>query len=57
MYKVFNGVVKVEAMVGNTLMGLVGLFLVVAAIILAVEGAKALTRYRNLRTQPAGFTA
>ena len=39
--KVAKGMVKGEALVGNTLMGLVGFFLVVAAIALGVEGIKA----------------
>ena len=52
--KVFTGAVKgVEALVGNTLMGLVGFFLVIAAIILAVEGVKAFNRYRAIKAQPA----
>ncbi len=51
--KVVTGEVKGEAMVGNTVMGLVGFFLVIAAIILAVEGAKAFIRYRALRAQPS----
>lgn len=52
--KVFTGAVKgVEAVVGNTLMGLVGFFLVIAAIVLAVEGIKAFGRYRALKGQPA----
>ncbi|MFZ3123157.1 MAG: carbon starvation CstA family protein [Thermodesulfovibrionales bacterium] len=51
--KVVTGEVKGEAMVGNTVMGLVGFFLVIAAIILAVEGAKAFIRYRALRVQPS----
>ena len=40
-------------------MGLVGFFLVIAAILLAVEGAKAFNRYRALRgtnLQPPGVT-
>ncbi len=49
--KVFSGAVKGEALVGNTLMGLVGFFLVIAAIALAVEGAKAFNRYRGIRSQ------
>ncbi|HME42989.1 MAG TPA: carbon starvation CstA family protein [Syntrophorhabdales bacterium] len=49
--KVFTGAVKGEALVGNTLMGLVGFFLVIAAIALAVEGVKAFNRYRGIRTQ------
>jgi carbon starvation protein len=52
--RVFTGGAKtVEAIVGNTLMGLVGLFLVVAAIILAVEGWKAFGRYRAIRAEAA----
>ena len=51
--KVVTGTVKGEALVGSTVMGLVGFFLVIAAIILAVEGAKAFNRYRALRAQPA----
>lgn len=52
--KVFTGQAKgAEAIVGNTLMGLVGFFLVIAAIILAVEGLKAFGRYRSLKMQPA----
>jgi len=54
LYRVFTGVVKgTERIVGNTLMGLVGFFLVIAAIILAVEGAKAFNRYRAIKAQPA----
>jgi len=52
--RVFTGVVKgVEAIIGNTLMGFVGFFLVIAAIILAVEGVKAFNRYRAIRAQAA----
>jgi len=51
--KVLAGTVKGEALVGNTLMGLVGLFLVVAAIVLAIEGVKALNRYKAVRVQAA----
>jgi carbon starvation protein len=54
LYRVFTGVVKgTERIVGNTLMGLVGFFLVIAAIILAVEGVKAFNRYRAVKAQPA----
>jgi carbon starvation protein len=54
LYRVFTGVVKgTEAIVGNTLMGLVGFFLVIAALILAVEGVKAFNRYRAIKAQPA----
>lgn len=52
--KVFTGQVKaatgqslLEATIGNGLMGLVALFLVVAAFILLVEGIKALNRHRQ----------
>ncbi len=44
--KVATGMVKGEALVGNTLMGLVGFFLVIAALALAVEGIKAFRKYR-----------
>ncbi|RJQ77916.1 MAG: hypothetical protein C4519_12850 [Desulfobacteraceae bacterium] len=50
--KVFSGAVKGEALIGNALMGLVGFFLVIAAIILAVDGIKALNRYRVLKAKP-----
>jgi uncharacterized membrane protein required for colicin V production len=54
LYRVFTGGVKgTEKIVGNTLMGLVGFFLVIAAIILAVEGVKAFNRYRAVKAQPA----
>ena len=42
---VAKGMAKGEALVGNTLMGLVGFFLVVAAIALGVENIKAFRRY------------
>jgi carbon starvation protein len=51
--KVVSGAVKGEALIGNTLMGLVGLFLVVAALILGFEGIKALNRYRVIKAQAA----
>ncbi len=51
--KVFAGKVTREALVGNMLMGLVSIFLVIAAIILAVEGWKAFGRYRAMKAQPA----
>ncbi len=52
--KVFTGAVKgAEALIGNTLMGFIGFFLVIAAIILGVEGVKAFNRYRVLKGQPA----
>ena len=49
--KVLSGAVKGEALIGNTLMGLVGFFLVIAAILLGVEGFKAFNRYRALKGQ------
>jgi len=52
--KVFTGAVKgTEALIGNTLMGLIGFFLVIAAIILAVEGVRAFNRYRAVKAQTA----
>lgn len=45
--KVAAGQVKGEALIGNGLMGIVALFLVVAAIILLIDGLKALRRYRE----------
>ena len=50
--KVLTGAVQGEALIGNTLMGLVGFFLVIAALMLGVEGFKAFGRYRTLRAQP-----
>ncbi|MCX8110108.1 MAG: hypothetical protein N3D15_02530 [Syntrophorhabdaceae bacterium] len=51
--KVMSGAVKGEALIGNALMGIVGIFLVVAALVLAVEGFKAFNRYRSIRAQAA----
>jgi len=51
--QVFSGAVKGEALVGNTLMVLVAIFLVIAALILAVEGIKAFGRYRTVRAEGA----
>ncbi len=53
LQKVLVGAVKGEALVGNTLMGLVGLFLVVAAIVLGIEGVKAFKRYKAVRMAAA----
>ncbi|MGB9627677.1 MAG: carbon starvation protein A [Thermodesulfobacteriota bacterium] len=53
LQKVFTGAVKGEALVGNTLMGLVGFFLVIAAIVLAVEGVRAFNRYKAVRAETA----
>jgi carbon starvation protein len=50
---VFSGAVKGEAYVGNILMGLVAIFLVIAAIILAVEGMKAFGRYKIVKAEGA----
>lgn len=49
LQKVFSGAVSGEALVGNTLMGIVGFFLVVAAFVLATEGIKAFNRYRVVK--------
>jgi carbon starvation protein len=49
--KVFTGAVEGEALIGNTLMGLVAVFLVIAAIILVIEGIKAFMRYRKLKKE------
>lgn len=49
--KVMSGTVKGEALVGNALMGIVGIFLVIAALVLAAEGIKAFNRYRSIRAQ------
>jgi carbon starvation protein len=46
-----------EGVVGNTIMGVVGIFLVVAALILAVEGWKAFRRYREAPAQAAASRA
>jgi carbon starvation protein len=48
--KAFTGQSQFEAVIGNGLMGLVSLFLVVAGIILLIDGIKALNRNRQ---QPA----
>ena len=39
---------KERPMVGNTVMGLVGFFLVIAAILLAVEGAKGIQQVSGI---------
>jgi carbon starvation protein len=51
--KVFAGKVTGEALVGNLLMGIVALFLVVAAIVLAVDGFKAFRRFKAIRAEGA----
>jgi len=55
--KVFSGAVKGEALVGNTLMGLVGFFLVIAAVALGIEGFKAFIRFRTIRAGAAAAAA
>lgn len=58
LQKVFTGgVTGVERVVGNTLMGFVGFFLVLAALILGWEGLGAFNRYRALRAQAAAAKA
>ncbi|MEW6261787.1 MAG: carbon starvation CstA family protein [Thermodesulfobacteriota bacterium] len=49
--RVFAGAVKGQDLVGNTLMGLVGFFLVIAALILGWEGIKAINRFRAMKGQ------
>jgi len=52
--KVYTGAAKgTEAMIGNTIMGCAGFFLVVTAVILAIDGVKALRKYRLLKLQSA----
>jgi hypothetical protein len=51
--QVYLGKVKGEAYIGNILMILVAIFLVIAAIILAVEGWKAFGRYRAVKVAGA----
>jgi len=50
---VFTGSVKGGAYIGNILMGLVAIFLIVAAIILGVEGLKAFGRYKAVKAEAA----
>ena len=57
LQKVFSGAVKGEALIGNTMMGVVGIFLVIAALTLGFEGLKAFKRYRKLRLQPKPASA
>lgn len=51
LQKVLSGAVKGQDLIGNTLMGLVGLFLVAAAFVLGWEGIKAFNRYRTIKNQ------
>lgn len=56
--KVFGGAVMgTEAVIGNALMGFTALFLVVAALVLAVEGLKAFRRYREIQAESAEMSA
>jgi len=55
--KVLKGAVKGEAAAGNTVIGVIGFFLVVAALVLAYEGLKAFGRYRALRVAEASARA
>jgi carbon starvation protein len=57
LQKVMSGAVKGEALIGNTMMGAIGFFLVIAALILGFEGLKAFNRYRKLRLQPKPASA
>ena len=53
---VFSGPVDGGAYTGKMLTGLVAFFLVIAAIILAVEGIKAFRRYRSVSPEAKGTT-
>jgi carbon starvation protein len=53
LQKVFAGGVQGEAFVGNLLMGIVGFFLVVCALILGYEGIMAFKRLRALKAEGA----
>ena len=51
--KVLSGAVKGQELIGNTLMGIVALFLVVAALVISWEGYKAFRRMRQMKAVPA----
>jgi len=53
LQKVLSGAVKGQDLIGNTLMGLVGFFLVIAALVLGWEGFKAFNRFRTIKSQAA----
>jgi carbon starvation protein len=53
LQKVFAGGVQGEVFVGNLLMGLVGFFLVICALILGYEGVTAFNRFRAMKGQAA----
>jgi carbon starvation protein len=55
--KVFTGAVKGEALIGNALMGFIGFFLVIAALLLAWEGYKAIQKYRNIKNEKSATPA
>jgi carbon starvation protein CstA len=58
LHKVFTGAAKgTEAVVGNTVMGCAGFFLVITAVMLAWDGVKALRRYRGMKLQPTETVA
>jgi carbon starvation protein len=48
---VLTGAVKGQAYVGNILMGLVAIFLIIAALILGAEGLKAFGRYKAVKAE------
>jgi len=53
-YKVASGAFKTTGdVIGNTVMAAAGFFLVIAAIILAIEGLKAFRRYRGIKAEAA----
>jgi len=51
LQKVLSGAAKGQDLIGNSLMGLVGIFLVVAALVLGLEGFKAFNRYKTIKNQ------
>ncbi len=53
LQKVFAGGIQGEAFVGNLLMGIVGFFLVICALILGYEGVAAFRRLMALKAQAA----
>lgn len=55
--KVFKGAVKGEAAAGNTVIGVIGFFLVLAALVLGYEGIRAFGRYRAMRVAEASARA
>ena len=53
LFSKIGGMKTTEAKIGNTFQACIGLFLVIAAIVLAVEGVKAFARYRAVKAQAA----